>query len=242
MPIVFVTGTDTGVGKTTVSSLIIQNLVDRGLKVFVSKPVETGCRVLDSGELFPSDAARLLELSCGMQSMDEVVNYRFTQPLAPQVAAELSKTTISFDRIVSGIKEMERASDIVILEGAGGLLVPLSSGKSYANLAQAVGARVLVVVGSRLGAINHAALTFEVLGVRELPVIGYVLNEFSMSFPESEDAILTNRSSIQQIARSYEIYEQGYFSHLDDVDNIDRIKQYASSAECKRLVDSIMGY
>ena len=194
MPIVLVTGTDTGVGKTTVSSLIIQNLINRGLKVFVSKPVETGCRVLDSGELYPSDAARLLELSCGMQSIDDVVNYRFTQPLAPQVAAELSKINIDFDRIVSGIMKMERESDIVIIEGAGGLLVPLSSGRSYANLAEAVGARVLVVIGSRLGAINHAALTFEVLGVRKLPVIGYVLNEFSNSFPESRDAISTNRS------------------------------------------------
>lgn len=173
----FVTGTDTGIGKTMVCAGIAASLHRRGLRVGVLKPAETGCAPGDGGPS-PADAVRLRFFSgCGAP-LDAICPYALREPLAPLIAAEREALRIDPDRLVACHETMARAHDITLIEGAGGLLVPLTSSLTFADLAQRLDAPLLVVVGSRLGAINHAMLTIRYAQRVGLRVLGYVVNFF----------------------------------------------------------------
>jgi dethiobiotin synthetase len=179
---IFVTGTDTGVGKTAVSCGIAAVLRRRGWKVGVFKPSETGCLPGPGGELQPDDALRLKFFADCHLDVRIISPYRFRQPLAPQVAAEQEGRHIEVTEIVRCYAAIAAAHDITLIEGAGGLLVPLSRGVTFADLASQLDVPVLVVVGSRLGAINHALLTMRYAQSAGLRVLGYIVN-----FPAAGD-------------------------------------------------------
>ncbi len=212
------TATDTGVGKTTLLRYLIPWFQRAGTRVTALKPAETGCFV-DRGNLIASDAeliARTLSITS-----DQVVTYRFASPVAPAVASLHEAQPIELSLIQSRIEELRRHNDLVFVEGAGGLLVPITFEYSYADLARDCAMPVLVVVGSRLGALNQALLTFEVLRARGLHCLGYVLNDlFQESTPTggatvpSVDAIQTNREALTMLASRYEIEEIGYLPRL----------------------------
>ena len=170
MSVVFVTGTDTGVGKTLVTSAIAAALARMGRRVAVLKPAETGCRP------DPEDALALATAADDPSPLTDVCPYRLPDPLAPMLAAERAGVAIDVDALVALVRRRAATADVLLVEGAGGLLVPLTRTTSYADFATRAGARVLVVVGSRLGAINHALLTLEALAARRLTVAGYVVN------------------------------------------------------------------
>jgi len=189
---IFITGTDTGVGKTLVACGLAALLRESGYKVGVMKPAETGCEEKD-GKLFPQDAFYLREASGSAEPLERICPYQLRAPLAPSVAAEMEEVKIDIDRIVRLYTEISPAHDITIVEGAGGLLVPLLPHYTYADLARLLKLPILVVAANRLGAINHLLLTLEHASCRGLRVLGYVLNQVAS---ESSLAAETNREAL----------------------------------------------
>jgi dethiobiotin synthetase len=163
----FVTGTDTGVGKTWVACRLAEALHKRGLRVGVLKPAESG----NGG-----DALKLKRAAGCPLPLDLVRPYQFRQPLAPAVAARLEGRRIKLVKIQAAFKQIRRHSDVVLVEGAGGLLVPYAPGLDGAALAKALGLPLLIVARARLGTLNHSLLTLEAASRRRLKILGVLLN------------------------------------------------------------------
>ncbi|MEI7706408.1 MAG: dethiobiotin synthase [Deltaproteobacteria bacterium] len=176
-----VTGTDTGVGKTEVSVALVAGWRARGLDVAAMKPAQSG---VVAGE--PSDADRLRRAAGEVDPPELVCPYSLRAPLAPAVAARLEGVEISLERVLACAAELSRRHAALLVEGAGGLLVPLTPRETYADLAVALGLPVLVVARAGLGTVNHTALTCEALRTRGLAVAGVVLNRTSAGADPSE--------------------------------------------------------
>ena len=208
---VFITGTDTGVGKTVVAAGLSLALRAKGLKVGVMKPVESGCKVID-GSLVGEDAL-FLKKAAGCNWAIEVVNpYALEQPLAPALAAELEGVSIMLEDIQSAYSTLASTHDIVIVEGVGGILVPLGSDLNNLDMALALGLSVLVVARNVLGVINHTALTVSAAQSAGLHVTGVILNNLSS---DSDIATQTNRDSLQRWGRAPVLGEMPYLPSLD---------------------------
>lgn len=172
----FITGTDTGVGKTYVACKLIHDYVAQGHKVVGMKPVAAGCEFVD-GEWVNEDVLRLTQTS-NIKAPRELVNpYSFKAPIAPHIAAEQSGVEIKIEVIQQAFNQLASMADIVIVEGAGGFLVPLNHRQSMADLAAALDIPVILVVGMKLGCINHALLTMEAIKARQLDLHGWIANQ-----------------------------------------------------------------
>ncbi len=171
MSIVFVTGTDTGVGKTFVSCALALALRDAGQRVGVLKPIETGV----IGD--PEDAMRLREAADDPSPLDDVCPYRLRAPLAPAAAAPAEGVVIDVERIVALIERRAATVDVLVVEGAGGLLVPITATCTYLDLALRLALPTLIVAANRLGTLNHCALTARVARAAGLHVHGIVLSQ-----------------------------------------------------------------
>jgi dethiobiotin synthetase len=173
---VFITGTDTGVGKTFFACALAAYLKNSGYKVGVMKPAETGCAAGD-GRFTPADAIRLKEASGCELPLESICPYRFSEPLAPSVAAGRAGRPIDINRLMDAHGEVSRGHDITLVEGAGGLMVPLLPSYTYADFARVLKLPVIVVAPNKLGVINHLLLTLEHASCKGLRVLGYVLNQ-----------------------------------------------------------------
>lgn len=183
---IFITGTDTGVGKTYVACGIVRELRSRGIDTGVMKPAETGCRVRQ-GTAVPSDAMALVR-AAGVKDPLSLVNpYRFRKPLAPSVAAGLEGATILPGRIRNAFGALCKRHDYLVVEGSGGIMVPLTRAYLFLDLAASFGLPVLVVARPGLGTINHTLLTVEALKRKRLPVAGIVFNHAEPSRPGLAD-------------------------------------------------------
>lgn len=192
---IFITGTDTGVGKTLAACGLAALFKEMDYRVGVMKPAETGCAEKE-GELFPQDAFFLKEASGTEESLEKVCPYRLRAPLAPSVAASKEGVKIDVSRIAQIYSEISAAHDVTLVEGAGGLLVPLLPSFTYADLARVLKLPLLVVAANRLGVINHLLLTLEHASCRGLRVLGYLLNQ--MENPPSL-AAETNRETLRSL-------------------------------------------
>ncbi len=178
---VFITGTDTGVGKTIVSAVLIRAFQRRGKKLGVMKPVETGC-VDDKGSLIPADATFLKKISRADDPLDTVTPVRLPLPLAPMVAAELEGTEVDLNAILEAFRTLLTKYEFLVVEGVGGLLVPLTSAGTrwpayfVSNLIRDMGLPVLIVARSTLGTINHTLLTIHHALREGLTVAGVIIN------------------------------------------------------------------
>jgi len=172
---IFITGTDTGVGKTYVAAGIATELKLRGVNVGVMKPAETGCGTRE-GRLVPRDALRLMRAAHVRDSLALVNPYRFKKPLAPSIAAELENKEIDPNTIVTAYRKLRSRHDVMLVEGAGGIMVPLRRDYSFLDLAQALGLPVVIVAKPGLGTINHTLLTIAAIRERSLSVAGIVIN------------------------------------------------------------------
>lgn len=191
----FITGTDTGVGKTLVACGLAFALRGLGCKVGVMKPVETGCAEKE-GQLFPQDASYLKDASGCEEPLQKICPYPLPIPLAPSVAAQRAGVTIDLSLLCELYDEISSAHGITLVEGAGGLLVPLQSRCTTADLVRMLKLPLVVVVANRLGALNHALLTLEHASCLGLPVLGYILNHMeSLPSPAAE----TNARTLQSL-------------------------------------------
>jgi len=208
----FITGTDTGVGKTLVATALIRFLKFQGNSVCPFKPAETGCIETD-GTLLPRDGQILLEASEAEMSIKEVVPFRYRQPLAPMVAAEQEGHPFSTTRFLKLFEEHKERFNYIVLEGAGGVMVPLSENLLTIDLIEITALPVLVVAANRLGVINHTLLTVESLKRRGITVAGVILNNPTV---EAED--ISKKSNKQILARLLDVPLLGEIPYLKKKD------------------------
>jgi dethiobiotin synthetase len=171
----FVTGTDTGVGKTRVAAALCAGFAARGLEVAAMKPVASGCVPGPQG-LRSDDALALIAATNTAAAYADVNPYAFGPAIAPHLAAALAGTTIDDSVLDRAQQRLCATADVLIVEGAGGWLVPLDARRSLADLAVRWRLDVVVVVAMRLGCLNHALLTFECIVARGLHIAGWVAN------------------------------------------------------------------
>jgi dethiobiotin synthetase len=171
----FITGTDTGVGKTVITLGLMQWLQDRGHRVAAMKPVASGCEPGAHG-LRNADALLLQQQATVMLPYEQVNPYAFEPAIAPHLAAAGVGVGIEVDAIVAGCRALQRAADRVCVEGVGGWLVPLNERETVADLAVRLGLGVVLVVGIRLGCLNHALLTARAIESTGLTLAGWVAN------------------------------------------------------------------
>lgn len=196
-PSFFITGTDTGVGKSFVSCALLHLLRARGLRAVGYKPVASGADLHADGQLVNEDAAALLAASSAGFSLRDINPVCLREATAPHLAARDEGVAIDLPRLVAGFTALRARADSVIVEGAGGLLVPLDEQQDFAMLAQALGLPVILVVGLRLGCINHALLTVEALAARGLQLAGWVANGgIDPAFSRAADNVATLRARI----------------------------------------------
>jgi dethiobiotin synthetase len=173
---IFITGTDTGVGKTYIATGIAKTLRSEGIDVGVMKPAETGCRPR-FGKLMPSDADALVRAAAVRDSLSLVNPYRFQAPVAPSVAAELERKRIDPEKILRSFRTLSHRHQFMIVEGAGGIMAPLARGYLFLDLAEVLGLPVVIIARPGLGTINHSLLTIEALRSRGLTIAGVVIND-----------------------------------------------------------------
>jgi len=172
----FVTGTDTGVGKTFVAACLAAVLRSKGVRVGVMKPVETGCG-LSKGRRIPRDGLLLKRMAAAPDPIEQIVPYRLKAPLAPLAAARMEGIRIRPDRIEKAYERIRSGCSFMLVEGAGGVLVPVTDRLFMADLIARLALPALVVARAGLGTLNHTLLTVSFLQGRGIPVAGVVLND-----------------------------------------------------------------
>ena len=220
----FITGTDTNVGKTVVTAALGAFLREKGKSVGVMKPLESGClsgaRPKGRGQsLTKSDSLYLKEMVGSKDDLDLINTYAFVAPLAPGVAASLEGVEISFAKIHENFSKLSLIHEIVLVEGAGGLFVPLSKKQTVLDLIKLLKAQVLVVARAGLGTINHTLLTLSALEKENIEVAGVVLNHNS----EQED--LSAQYNLQTLKKWTHVPLWGEFPHLTKINNREELIQ-----------------
>jgi dethiobiotin synthetase len=183
---IFVTGTDTGVGKTVIACGLVRGLRQLGTRVAVMKPVASGAAATPEG-LRNSDALALMEAAGTERSLYAVVNpYCFEPPISPHIAAKEAKIAVDARAISSKFKALAAGSDQVVVEGAGGWLAPINERETMADLARALALPVLLTVGLKLGCLNHAQLTRLAIRSHGVPFAGWVASAIDPSMSHAE--------------------------------------------------------
>jgi dethiobiotin synthetase len=198
----FVTGTDTEIGKTLISAAILHKLVQRGQRACGMKPIAAGAEERD-GELHNEDAAMLRAAGNVHLPQHITTPFMLREPCAPHIAAELEGVCIEPVPILAAYAEILGASDATVVEGVGGFCVPFSDDFDSADLAVQLGLPVVLVVGLRLGCINHALLTAEAVVARGLVLAGWVANQVDpdMRFADENIAALEQRMPAPLLGR-----------------------------------------
>lgn len=170
---IFITGTDTDVGKTFIGQRLVSELLKRGVPLSPRKPAESGCETID-GVLTGHDALQYFHACGGTVPLDLINPHRFKAALAPPAAAQLEGRQITLEHLVEA--SLHRMNGMLIVEGAGGWLSPIADNGLNADLATRVANRVIIVAADRLGCLNHILLTVEAIERRGLTVLAVVLN------------------------------------------------------------------
>jgi dethiobiotin synthetase len=195
---IFITGTDTGVGKTFVALGLIEAMKKKGLNVCPMKPVESGCRIR-KGRLIPDDSIKLLKASGVGESIDLINPYRLKHPLAPSVASGLEGIRINKRKVLTAYNRLSRKYDIVIAEGAGGIMVPVYKKYLFLDLIKELDLPIIIVARPGLGTINHTLLTIEAARKNNITILGTVMN-YSENFKKGLSE-KTNPDVIEEVGR-----------------------------------------
>ena len=178
----FITGTDTGVGKTRVAVALTRALVARGVRTAVMKPVAAGGIRTPAG-LRNEDALELLAASNVQAPYEDVNPWMLSTPASPHLAARADGVAIRHERIVAALDRLKAAADLVIVEGAGGWHAPISATETMADIAGNLALPVILVVGMRLGCLNHALLTRDAIRARGMVFAGWIANKLATEMP-----------------------------------------------------------
>ncbi len=180
---VFITGTDTGVGKTVAAAALVHALARAGLRVAPMKPIAAGATQQD-GRWANDDTRALLEAAgMGHELTDAVTPVLLREPMAPHIAAALEGRELSFEGIAAARARLESDADFLVVEGVGGFMVPLAEGLDTVDLARAFALPVVLVVGLRLGCLNHALLTVRAIRAAGLTLAGWIANTLDPAMP-----------------------------------------------------------
>jgi dethiobiotin synthetase len=199
---IFVTGTDTGVGKTLIACALVRAIAATGARVAGMKPVAAGAR-LDRGRLRNEDVEQLLAAGNVDAPLALVNPYCFEPAIAPSIAAQSAGLAIEIDKVAAAYRQLAALADHVVVEGVGGFCVPLNAREDGADLARRLGLPVLLVVGLRLGCLNHALLTAQSIRASGLELAGWCANEIDqeMACVEENIAALHERLGAPLIGR-----------------------------------------
>jgi len=190
----FITGSDTGVGKTWVSCQLVQQLRHCHSSVKVRKPIESGCEYSSENELLPADGTQLFHANNQSEKLDIITPFRFRAALAPDRASSLEQQTITLAQLKNAVENNLKNNDRVIVEGAGGFLSPICSNALNADLAEALGLKIIIVIEDRLGAINQALLTLKAVELSGLSIHAIILNQIQQDI----DARMENRIELKK--------------------------------------------
>ncbi len=171
----FITGTDTDVGKSLIACALIQAFAARGYRAAPMKPIAAGTIKINGVDM-NIDVAALREVSGSTAALADINPYCFSEPIAPHLAARHQNVVVEMDVIRAAFARLNADADTVLVEGAGGFLVPLSMTQSMAEIPAALSLDVILVVGMRLGVLNHALLTVEAIRSRGLTLAGWIAN------------------------------------------------------------------
>ncbi|MBA3071599.1 MAG: dethiobiotin synthase [Nitrospirae bacterium] len=207
----FVTGTDTGVGKTVVAAALIKAAGLLGVKACGMKPVETGC-TREGNVMVPSDGMFLKEIAHMDETVSHITPCCFEHELAPMVSAEMEGITVDLNKIRKAFDKLGRTYQAIIVEGVGGLLVPINKDYFILDLAREMGLPLVVVARPGLGTINHTLLTVNYALKEGLGVAGIIINYSYQS--EGSMAEKTNPQVIEHLSPVPLI---GIFPYLDDM-------------------------
>ena len=195
---IFITGTDTGVGKTFVAAGLLRALKEMGFNVCPMKPVETGCRV-KSGKLTPGDTLRLIKASGAEEPLEIINPYMFSLPLAPAVAAEREGVKIKKKKILSACNYLLDKYDFTVVEGSGGIMAPVYKENLFLDLIKYLNLPVIIVSRPGLGTINHSLLTIKAAQSRSVNVLGIIINQTSKTKKDLSEE--TNPGIIERLGK-----------------------------------------
>jgi len=192
----FVTGTDTEVGKTLVSGALILKLREQGKTVVGFKPVVAGTYQNTNGDVLNEDVEALRIASHLAPGLLELCSYVLDMPAAPHLAAKDMGITLELNAIMQAISKVQVQTDSLVIEGAGGFLVPLNQYEDLGDFAQQINLPVILVVGMKLGCINHALLTQEAIKARGLKIAGWIANSLSSEMSLLKENVATLQTRI----------------------------------------------
>ncbi|MDD3295201.1 MAG: dethiobiotin synthase [Geobacteraceae bacterium] len=231
---VFVTGTDTGVGKTIVSAAIARHLHNKGLRVGVMKPVTSGSTVT-GGAPVSEDAQLLRWAACSDAPAGDTSPYVLREPIAPSEAARLEGVTINRWRIRDSFERLAGMHDFMVVEGAGGLLVPLADDLMVADLAKDLGLPLIIVARPGLGTINHTLMTCECAISRGISILGFILNG------QEENPGQAEAYASRLIARLSGLPLLGVLGRYGGLDEKEIVTRIADALDREPLADALKG-
>lgn len=217
---IFITGTDTGVGKTIIAAAIIRRLISKGFRPGAMKPVETGCR-RDGNTLIPGDGSLLQNIAKMDVLLTDVTPYMFESPVAPFVASEREGKEIREDIIIKTFTKLSRSYDFMVVEGVGGLMVPIRKDFMVIDLIRILELPVIIVARNALGTINHTLLTVRVALDEGLTVKGIIINNTQ---PSSKKTVAEDTNPLV-LKKLLDVPLLGVFPYIEDFndDALDRV-------------------
>lgn len=212
-----ITGTDTGIGKTVVACALATLARERGVRVGAMKPLESGIdeRPVSDGGL-ASDADRLRRACGDVDAMEHVRPYVLRESLAPMIAAQRAGVTVQLAALDAARDVLERERDLLLVEGAGGLMVPITSTLSYLDLFARWECELVIVAGNRLGVINHVLLTLRAAESVGIPVAGIVLT--ALTPRDASVAEATNYDALRQLVPAVPLFRFPWIDRCDDLE------------------------
>lgn len=210
---IFITGTDTGVGKTMVSGMLARALLEEGQNVITQKWIQTG------SDTFSDDIDTHLELMKRKREdiegcMQDVAPYVLSFPSSPHLAAEIEKTSIDAEKIKNSFLRLKSKFDFVVVEGSGGLKVPISDKTLMVDIVDDLKIPTIIVAENKLGAINQTLLTVDALKERNMPILGIIFNRLSEGMWD-EIVLKDNKSIVERISQVEVLGELGFSRNFD---------------------------
>ena len=217
----FITGTDTEIGKTFISSILIRLLIEKNLNVIGMKPIASGAKNI-GGVLKNEDALSLINASNVTADYKNINPYVFEPAISPHIAAEDAGVEINLEKIKDNFNFLEKKSDVVIVEGVGGWHAPLSLHTTVADLAKELNQPIILVVGLRLGCLNHALLTAQAIRQSGLPIAGWIANHVKDNFSSAEKNIETLKHFLNDFPFLGTVTYQTNLDHQFSIEHINK--------------------